>query len=177
RTPAPTPSTRAAPAPPATLVRDPCAPPLLARWNAARVAQTGWPGNGNLRTRRVNRDGRGRADDRSRECEAAGGGLGRLAVDTNAIIRNLVLGARSTPHGERGREDRRGSRYPGRVAGGGRAGRFRVRDRVWHPDPALPCDPAGRDVAPGRPGRARERIRGVARDAGRRGRPQLAALR
>jgi len=40
--------------------------------------------------RRVNRDGRGRAADRSREREEAGGGLGRLAVDTDAAIRNLV---------------------------------------------------------------------------------------
>src|SRR5262249_38277789 len=64
--------------------------PVLARWNEAPIAQiaSAWQRKSRNATRqpRWTRPRR----RRSREREEAGAGLGRLAVDTDAAIRNLV---------------------------------------------------------------------------------------
>jgi hypothetical protein len=63
-----------------------------------------------------------------------------------------------------------------RMARGRWPRRVRLGHRVRHPHAALPCGVARRDHAADRPHGARERARGLARDAGRAGRAERAAL-
>src|SRR5437773_97119 len=63
------------------------------------------------------------------------------------------------------------------MARGRRPRRVRLRYGDWDPYTALPRAPPRRDRAAHRPRRAGERARGVGRDAGRRGRALLPALR
>src|SRR5438067_63926 len=63
------------------------------------------------------------------------------------------------------------------MARGRRPRRVRLRYGDWDPYTALPRTPPRRDRAAHRPRRAGERARGVGRDAGRRGRALLPALR